>query len=199
MKIILLRHGETVWNKERRLQGCRDIPLAEDGMKQIRQAGKYLAESDITVDLVLTSPLQRARRSAEIIADEIHYPTSQIRTAPLFTERSFGECEGLVYEEAQKRYPDGNYPGMETLDQLYDRAEAAIRDCCLCYPDKTILVAAHGAIIKAVLVVLTGGKIDYFTPDVWIENGSFCILEKNGESFQISLHQPQSHYMSRYL
>ena len=187
MKIILLRHGETIWNKEGRLQGCQDTPLSDTGAEQIRTTGAHLASSGIHVDRILSSPLQRARKSAEIIADAINYPAERISTSPLFLERGFGECEGFTYEEAMAKYPDGNYPGMETLEELYVRAQAAIDYLEENYRGQTILVASHGAFIKSVLGVVTNGRIAYFDKDVWIENGTYCLLEKTKADWNVSI------------
>ena len=194
MKIILVRHGETAWNKESRLQGCTDIPLAPVGYEQLRVTGEHLAQTDISIDKILSSPLQRARKSAEIIAEQFHYPAEEIIEAPLFIERGFGECEGMVYSDAMAKYPDGNYPGMETLEELFARAESAIQQCADTYPGQTVLVAAHGAVIKAILVVLTHGKIGYFDNNVWIENGSYCLLEGNTDSWNLSIHSPRNQF-----
>ena len=197
MKIILLRHGETIWNIESRLQGCRDIPLAENGILQLGQVGKHLADLDMKIDVIASSPLQRARKSAEIVAQALHYPTEQILTEPLFVERSFGECEGMVYGDAIKKYPDGNYPGMETLEELYERACKAIAHCVEVYAGQNVMVVAHGAIIKAVLVVASKGKIGYFDQDVWIDNGSYCVMEGDGEKWRISLCNRTEDYRMR--
>ena len=187
MKIILLRHGETIWNKEGRLQGCQDIPLSDAGAEQIRTTGAHLAASGIHIDHILSSPLQRAQKSAEIIADAINYPAESITTSPFFLERGFGECEGFTYEEALAKYPDGNYPGMETLEELYARARAAIDYLEKNYHGQTILVASHGAFIKSVLGVVTNGRIAYFDKDVWIENGTYCLLEKTEAGGNVSI------------
>lgn len=187
MKIILLRHGETIWNKEGRLQGCQDIPLSEIGAEQIRTTGAHLAASCIHIDQILSSPLQRARKSAEIIAHALNYPIEDITLSPLFLERRFGECEGFTYEEALAKYPDGNYPGMETLEELYARAQSAIDYLEKNYHGQTILVASHGAFIKSVLGVVTNGRIAYFDKDVWIENGTYCLLKKNEADWSVSI------------
>ena len=187
MKIILLRHGETIWNKEGRLQGQRDIPLSEIGAEQIRTAGVNLAASDMHIIHILSSPLQRARNSAEIIAHALNYPIEDITLSPLFLERSFGECEGLTYEDAIAKYPDGNYPGMETLEELYARAQTAIQYLEENYHGQTILVASHGAFIKSVLGVVTNGRIAYFDKNVWIENGTYCLLEKIEADWKVSI------------
>ena len=187
MKIILLRHGETIWNKEGRLQGQQDIPLSEIGAEQIRTAGAHLAASGIHIDQILSSPLQRARKSAEIIARELQYHTENIVCSDYFLERGFGECEGFTYEEAIAKFPDGNYPGMETLEELYARAQAAIDYLEKNYHGQTILVASHGAFIKSVLGVVTNGRIAYFDKDVWIENGTYCLLEKTQADWKVSI------------
>lgn len=194
MKIILIRHGETIWNKERRLQGCQDIPLSDEGREQIRQTGQRLAQSFPHIDQILTSPLMRAKESARIIAKELHSSPKDILMAPHFTERNFGEGEGLTYEEALAKYPDSNYPGMESLEDLCRRAETAIQQCVNEYPDRTVLVVAHGAIIKATLVVLTGGRITYFDENVWINNGSYCLLEYEQMPWKISIYNSDNNY-----
>ncbi len=196
MNIILLRHGETIWNKERRLQGCQDISLAYEGREQIRRIGQHLAETIKDIDLILTSPLLRARESAEIVAEELGYPREAILQAPLFIERNFGAGEGLTYEEALAKYPDSDYPGMETLEELCRRAKSAVYQCVEDYPGKTILVVAHGAIIKAALVALTNGRITYFDETVWINNGSYCLLEYREEQWKISVHNSNDNYAS---
>ena len=199
MKILFLRHGETIWNIESRLQGCQDIPLTDNGMEQIRITGKHLADSGLHVDHILSSPLQRAHKSAEIIAQALDYPIDAITTSPLFLERSFGECEGFAYNEAIAKYPDGKYPGMETLDELYKRTAKAISYLEENYSDQTILIASHGAFIKAILGVVTHGKVTYFDKDVWIENGTYCLLQKIGDDWKVSVHSRSSEFVPKYL
>ena len=194
MKIYLLRHGETEWNKARRLQGIQNIPLAPNGAEQLRQTGKHLADTGVRFDSVICSPLQRAQDSARLATRELGFPADRIITEPLFLERAFGAGEGLVYEEALAKYPDSNYPGMETLDQLFTRAGKAISHCEELYPDQTVLVVAHGGIIKASLVVASQGKIDYFDKRIWIDNGSYCVLEGQKSDWSITFHNRADGY-----
>jgi len=194
MKIILLRHGETIWNIEHRLQGCRDIPLIASGAEQITRTGNHLSAVCPTFDLIVSSPLQRAKKSAEIIAALTNYPIRRIVTEPLFTERRFGAGEGLTYDEAHARYPDSNYPGMETLEEVCARARMAIHKYVTESADRNILVVAHGAIIKAALVALTDGHITYFDQKVWIENGSYCQLDYSDGQWRISFHNASDNY-----
>ena len=194
MKIVLHRHGETISNRERRLQGCQDIPLIDNGILQITRTAKHLVTTQSAPDLILASPLLRARHSAEIVAREFDYPTERILTEPLFIERGFGSVEGMTYEEALAQYPDSNYPGMETLDELLCRAQKAIDKCITDYQVPNLLVVAHGGIIKAVLVALTQGRIGYFDEKIWIENGSYCILENNENTWKITFHNASDDY-----
>ena len=187
MKIILMRHGETVWNTQRRLQGCRDIPLTETGKEQIRIAGYRLASQDLHIDHIVSSPLERAYESAQIVAEALGHPITSITTSPFFLERSFGVCEGMTYEEAMEQYPDGQYPGMETLDQLYDRATQGLKWLEANYSDQTVLVTSHGAFIKAALGIASAGKIAYFDKDIWIDNGDCCTLEKTESAWTVSV------------
>ena len=199
MKIILLRHGETIWNAERRLQGVRDIPLAEAGVRQMTATGEHLAQTFADIDLILTSPLQRAVKSAEIVAGKLGYPTENILAEPLFLERSFGVGEGMTYEEALAVYPDSDYPEMELLPDLIHRANDAITKCIWDYSGQNLLVIAHGAIIKAVLVALTEGRIGYFDENVWIENASYCVLDYDGRDWKLSFHNASDGYEGRLL
>ncbi len=179
MKIILLRHGESVWNKERRFQGYKDIPLTLEGEEQIRQAGKNLAGTKITIDQIIASPLGRTRRSAEIIAEEIRFPLEKIESEPLWIERGLGVCEGMTFDEAWHKYPDKNYPGMETIEELCSRVEKAITKCIQKYPEQNLLIVSHNGTIKGLIEVLTNGGIRFNDKISGIDNGSYFLLEKS--------------------
>ena len=102
MNIYLLRHGETDWNKEGRIQGHTDIPLNENGKKQIAQVTAGLAGICPSMDVILCSPLSRTKESAGIAAEQLHYPKDKIIEEPLLIERSFGDAEGLTAVEREK-------------------------------------------------------------------------------------------------
>ena len=103
-------------------------------------------------------------------------------------ENKLFEYFEMTYEEAMEQYPDGQYPGMETLDQLYDRAAQGLKWLEANYSDQTVLVTSHGAFIKAALGIASAGKIAYFDKDIWIDNGDCCILEMhNYLLFQVFL------------
>jgi len=93
MTLYLVRHGQTDWNKEHRLQGQKDIPMNNEGIQQMKELADKLAETGLNVDVIISSPLERAKISAQIIADRIGYIGS-ITVDVDFLERNFGLLEG---------------------------------------------------------------------------------------------------------
>jgi broad specificity phosphatase PhoE len=105
--IYLVRHGETVWNQAGRQQGQLDSPLTPKGVEQARAAGRFLQrilpeELDIVLE---TSPLGRARATAELVAVELGIVGADIRASPLLMEHALGAWEGLTYAEIDDRFP----------------------------------------------------------------------------------------------
>ncbi|WP_186575870.1 histidine phosphatase family protein [Aquibacillus kalidii] len=152
--ICLIRHGQTDWNYLGKLQGKTDIPLNQVGIKQASQCRDYFKGGDW--DLIIASPLERAKRTAEIINQGLGIDLVLMED---FKERSFGDAEGLTLEERNEQYPDGNYPGMETRSALTDRVMGGMEKINLTYPNKKILLVAHGAVINAILSVMSDGEI----------------------------------------
>ena len=177
LNLFLLRHGETDWNQVGRLQGHTDIPLNQNGRLQISHAAQILADLYPDIDLVITSPLTRARESAEIVSDRLAYEKTDIIVEPLLVERGFGEGEGLTIAERREKYPDDIYPGMESLNDLLERARSAFERIIVSFADKeNILVAAHGAILYAMVTAITDGQIVYGGEKVKFEPGSLHLI-----------------------
>ena len=177
MNIFLLRHGETDWNQAGRLQGHMDIPLNQNGRLQISHAAQILADLYPDIDLVISSPLSRARESAEIVSDRLAYERTDIIVEPLLVERCFGEGEGLTIAERKEKYPDDIYPGLESLNDLLKRARSVFERIVLSFADKeNILVAAHGAILYAMVTAITDGQIAYGGEKVKFEPGSLHLI-----------------------
>lgn len=195
MKIIFIRHGETEWNLAGRIQGQTDTLLAENGKLQLKRTGEKLAEQNLNVDYILSSPMRRALESAQIVAGQLHFPEEQIKTSPLFLERKFGAIEGMTWQEALSHYPENHFPGMESIEELLVRAKKAVEYCIQTYPDKTIIVTTHGAFLKSVIQTLTEGQVDYMNRDIWLDNGSYCIAERNHDHWNLSLYNPKNDYM----
>jgi probable phosphoglycerate mutase len=146
--ITLVRHGETEWNRERRIQGSTDIPLNETGRLQAFMAAELLRRRAWSA--VYTSPLSRAAETAEVIARELGV-RAPIPVAQL-VERHYGEAEGLSDTELAARYPDGAIvPGREPRDQLTARVMSALTGIARDHPDDAVIVVSHGGVIRTVL------------------------------------------------
>jgi broad specificity phosphatase PhoE len=158
--IGLLRHGQTNWNIDFRLQGITDIPLNETGIEQARIAGEVIANSfseGDAWDLILTSPLSRARDTAVIVGDAIGFGGVSIED--LLLERSFGEAEGLSHEEWKEKYRDTNHvPGGETVEQLEARAWILLQRLLDHHEGKRVLTVSHGALIRTLLRLVSDGE-----------------------------------------
>src|SRR4051794_10846449 len=119
-ELYLVRHGETDWNRQRRIQGLTDIPLNDTGREQARMTGLLLARRRFAGahwDAVLTSPLSRAAETGAIIATELGLAAPQSIGAVV--ERNYGEAEGLDFRELERRFPPGtDVPGRETRGQV---------------------------------------------------------------------------------
>lgn len=180
MYIYLLRHGETDWNKEGRIQGHTDIPLNQKGRMQIARTAKGLAGICPNIGLMICSPLVRARESAEIAAKVLRYPIDQIIVEPMLIERCFGEAEGMTAEEREEKYPNYQYsdtgyrfPGIEEYEDLMKRADSAFQKIVSTYKDReNILIVSHGAILAAVITAVTDGIIPYFSDTISLDSGS---------------------------
>lgn len=194
MNVYLLRHGETDWNKEGRIQGHTDIPLNQTGRMQIAQAAKGLAEVCPCIDLIICSPLVRAHESAEIAAKNLHYPIDRIVVEPKLIERCFGEAEGMTAEERARKYPNYQYsdtgyqfPGIEEYENLMKRADSAFQKILSTYKDKeNILAVSHGAILAAVITVVTDGKIPYFSETISLDSGSLFRVHHTGGAIELA-------------
>ena len=184
MNIYLLRHGETDWNKEGRIQGHTDIPLNQKGRMQIAQTAKGLAGICSDIDLIICSPLSRARESARIAAENLNYPIERVFVEPMLIERCFGEAEGMTAKERARKYPNYQYsdtgyrfPGIEEYEDLMKRADSILQKIVSTYSDKeNILVVSHGAILAAVITAVTDRKIAYFSDTISLDSASlFCV------------------------
>lgn len=178
MNIFLLRHGETDWNRAERLQGHVDIPLNQNGRTQIGHAAEILADLHPGIDLIVSSPLSRAYESAEIVADRLTYEKADIVIEPLLIERCFGAGEGLTIGERCEKYPNDIYPGMESLEDMLQRARFVFEKIVTTYEDKqNVLLVAHGAILYAIVTAITNGQIAYGGKAVKFDSGSIHLIK----------------------
>lgn len=150
----MIRHGETDWNAKGKLQGRTDIPLNETGILQAEECSEFLKSSQW--DVIITSPLQRAKQTAKIINKNANVPVIEMEE---FLERDYGDAEGMTYEERTFKFPDRIYPNQEERTSLNNRIIEGIEKINQRYEDNKILLVAHGAVINAILATLSNGKI----------------------------------------
>jgi broad specificity phosphatase PhoE len=175
-RFVLVRHGRTTWNVERRVQGSSDIPLDDTGRAQAATTGALLAESaqgGSGWDAVYASPLGRAFETASIIVEHLALggsPTTGPLPVPALAERRYGLAEGLTHAEIEARFPDGDVPGRETVGSVTERAGAALLRLAEEHPDGSLVVVSHGGVIAALARSLDASLVG--RPGPMIENGS---------------------------
>lgn len=148
MLLYLVRHGETDWNLQHRIQGSTDIPLNDTGRAQAAATGELLARRNW--DAVLSSPLSRALETAAIVAAAVGLPTPI--TVDELVERNYGEAEGLTDVEIDALFPgDLPVPGRETREHVADRVLPALMAIAESHADQAVIVVSHGGVIRAVL------------------------------------------------
>ncbi|MCK1998637.1 histidine phosphatase family protein [Psychrobacillus psychrodurans] len=152
--ICLVRHGETDWNVIGKLQGRTDIPLNEAGILQAEECSEFLKTSQW--DVIITSPLKRAKQTAEIINKNVIVPVVEMEE---FLERDYGDAEGMTYEERISKFPNKIYPNQEDRASFNKRVIDGIEKINQRYGDNKILLVAHGAVINTVLAILSNGEI----------------------------------------
>lgn len=193
MNLYLIRHGETEWNAEGRLQGQTDVPLNCKGIEQMRQVAKEMKRMGIGADLIVTSPLIRARQSADIVSSVLDYKGKDVVVEPLLTERSFGVGEGKVWSELVAQYPEGicrghePFEGVEPLEELAKRGHEAFDKIVNTYVGtQNIIVVAHGAILSAMVDAITNGEVEYGSGRVSFSQGSIYVVRCLEETVEIA-------------
>jgi len=167
-RIILVRHGQTPWNKDKIFRGSRDIPLNDTGREEARLAGEWLKGE--TIHAAYCSPLSRARDTGEAIA---RHHGLQVADLPGLTDLKYGDWEGLPLTEVKVKYADlyrrwetaphtVRFPNGETLDGVKVRALAAVAAVVQRHPEQTVLLAAHRAVNKVLIAAFIGLDNSHF-------------------------------------
>lgn len=159
--IIFLRHGESVGNAESRWQGQADFPLTDKGREQAQAlAARWLAENR-KFDHIFSSPLKRAKETAEIIAKALKLP---VETDPIWLERNIGQVAGMTGEEVKRHFPNREnitpYASIignegEGNWELYLRAGHALHELLQHKPGK-YLVVSHGGLLNQIIYAIVG-------------------------------------------
>lgn len=199
-RLLLVRHGETNWNRDGRFQGQIDIPLNENGHAQAAQAADFLKE--VTIDAAVTSSMKRPRETAEGILK--HHPDVTLSATEDLWEISHGEWEGKLESEIESGYPGMleqwqskpetvQMPAGENLEDVWKRAKKGWGDIVAAYSDatapKTVMVVAHDAINKAILCQLFGLGPEKF----WQfkqGNGAVSVIDYQGGPDNAAAGQP---------
>lgn len=200
MELYIIRHGTTDWNAEARFQGCKDIPLNQNGRDLATGLGKHLA--DIQFDYYFSSPLQRAYETLEIVRREQHASSvPQIVTDKRLIEVYFGELEGLPFkdwmntDEPRKYFfdaPDKYVPpaGGETFTSAMERTkefvQTVIEPIYATKPDARIILVAHGALLAALSCYLEGRDLAHYWGAGLKGNCQEAVYSFDGKSWSIT-------------
>jgi phosphoserine phosphatase len=186
---ILMRHGETHWNREGRVMGRNPVELSENGRAQV-EAASTLARS-LNADLIVTSPLVRARQTAEIVADGVG--GIPITEDPAIEEVSYGRWEGMTYHqliqdpyyEVYRQSPvDNPTPGGETIPHVQTRGVAAVHRAVEANPGCRIIFVSHGDIIRTVLCYFLGLELKFFNR-IRIDNAALSGIQIAGNFAEV--------------
>ena len=199
---FLIRHGETAWNAERRLQGHLDIPLNDEGRRQAAALARALAGE--TVDMIISSDLSRAASTAQAVAELHDLP---LQTDASLRERCFGAFEGLLYDELETHFPeayaqwrardpDARYPDgerrAETFAEFAQRAVGAVCRIAEMHRGKRIIMVSHGGVLDAVYRAAHG--IDITAPRNFdVLNASINHIRWDGERLEVLRWSDNSH------
>lgn len=190
-RMILIRHGETDWNIQHRVQGHVDIPLNDNGLQQAKRVAERMRSE--VIDALYSSDLQRAKRTAEIIAE---YHCLDVQIDPRLRERNYGQLEGLTKEQIDSRFPnyqsrDHAIQDQETLEQVRKRAMEALAEIGQQFKNGTVAVVSHGGWINAVLYVISKGRVG--TGITHLRNTSISTLIYDGKNWRIDSIGDASH------
>lgn len=189
--IHLVRHGQTEWNLERRVQGHTESYLTAEGQDQARQVARQL--QSISFDAAYSSSSIRAVDTARHI---LHYHSLSLNTRDDLREIYLGSWEGRLHDELKEAYPEEHriywddpsqfeFSGAETFHQLQARAVSAIEDIASKHQGETVLVVSHGLFIKVVLSHYEGRHLRELWQPPRMGNCCHSIIQRKGDSFEI--------------
>ncbi len=149
MKLYVTRHGETPWNVVNKICGRTDVPLTEKGISQARDLAKRAGE--LGIDLIVASPMLRARTTAQTVSDACGVPMVTDRR---LVEQDYGIYEGRDRSDpgflANKRHFAFRYPGGESMMQMARRVYGLLEELKEKYADKTLLLVCHGGVCRII-------------------------------------------------
>lgn len=179
MEVYLVRHGETDWNIQGRLQGREDIPLNSIGREQAAACSAALSGAGFTA--IYSSPLSRALETARKIAGS---QGCAVTISPALTERDYGKLSGMTPDQREAWEARGLPTGMEPWRALAGRAMAAVDRCAAEYGENDrVALVSHGAWINSVLAVVSRHKIG--TGKTQLKNTCISVLRRKEKEWEI--------------
>jgi phosphoserine phosphatase len=183
MRLIIVRHGESEWNRTGRYQGQIDTALSELGLAQAEALAERLRNERF--DAIFSSPLQRARRTAEAIAK--YHRAVPFHDAPALLEIDHGEWQGKYTEEIKASYGQGLHewrhhptrsqmPGGESFSNILKRVLDFKEQLLLDYDDGDVLISTHDVVVKILVADSLGMNMDRINR-IWITNASISVIE----------------------
>ena len=178
MKLYIIRHGQTAWNREEVFRGTRDIPLNEVGLKEAAALGDYLRE--VRFDALYTSPLSRARQTADAVANYQELPP---RVEPLLIDLNFGVWQGSPHEEIKQKYPglyqtwvtapeQAHFPEGGSLQDVLNRVDTLLAGLQDTHKGQIVGLFTHRVVCKVLICRLLGLGLECF----WqIQQSTACL------------------------
>jgi alpha-ribazole phosphatase/probable phosphoglycerate mutase len=185
-EFYVVRHGETAWNAEARIQGHTDVPLTPKGIDQARRAGQRLSCEQF--DAVYASDLARAF----VTGEEIAAPHGmKVVPTPLLREANLGQWQGMTLKEVAEQYPEQHAayvkdsighrpPGAERLEEVIDRCKQFISFAVENHPTGRLAVAAHGGSVRGLIAAALGLGPELYRK-IRMDNGSITVFEVTGD------------------
>lgn len=183
--IALVRHGETEWNRQRRIQGTTDIPLNDTGRQQAVQTGERLAGEQW--DAVYGTPLSRAAETAQIIARTLELPEPALLAD--LAERAHGVLEGLDHAgRAAVEAQAATIEGLEPRSAVIARATAALAGIAAAHPGGSVVVVSHGGVIHSLMLHLS----EWTLPGAGYVVGNGSVHLVRFEAGELALVEPEA-------
>ncbi len=167
-RLIILRHGETEWNREERFRGMADLPLTEKGLQQAKSAAERIAT--LKPQVIYSSPLRRTIQTAEIVADPLGLP---VQPSEDLRDIDYGLWQGLSLKEAYHKYRKGyldwlhspqlvKFPQGESLPIVQERVNRLLKNVIEADREDVILFVTHKVVCKVLLISLLGADLSHF-------------------------------------
>ena len=197
-EIILVRHGETEWNASETFRGRADVDLNETGLRQAELLGRYLSAEKI--DLIYSSPLKRAFKTAEEIA---RFQNIEVKTVENLIDFNYGEWQGLTVEQVKERddvlYQDWldtpeqmRIPGGETLEDVLNRAMPFLVGAVMRCREGKIALVSHRVVLKVIICALLKLDNAHFW-DIRIDNAAVTRFVYDGNHAVLTSHNDTGH------